>query len=145
LEKLLIAIAEHPDVLSVERYASHFPDPSARAARQDYERRWGDGSGRVDAVKAKKALGELTTSLAAVFAHADKRVAHIEFRRPGVPLTFADLDKALDRIGELHRHWALLLTGSDHELTPIPQQAWQAIFARALFPTRGNGGPIPIS
>jgi hypothetical protein len=76
----------------------------------------------------------LKKSLEAVFSHADKHIAHIEMHDTAMPLTFPDLDGALTRVGHVHRHWALLVTGSNHELTPLPQLGWQSLFARPLIP-----------
>jgi hypothetical protein len=50
LERLLGDICNNPGVLSAPRYVSHFPAGSAGSALEEYERLWGDGTGRVMSV-----------------------------------------------------------------------------------------------
>jgi hypothetical protein len=133
LDLWLSDMAGHPSVLSASRYAEHFPCDWSQQAREEYERLWGDGHGKLDPAKAELSMHELKDSLAAVYAHADKRIAHIDMRHPGVPLAFADLDAALDLAGHVHQHWARLLTGTLYEMTPVPQAEWQSIFAKPIF------------
>jgi hypothetical protein len=73
-----------------------------------------------------------------VKAYVDEHIAHSD-KRPRTPLpTFAELDAALDLIGELMSKYCLLLTAAGlPDVVPTIQNDWEAVFRQPWIPRAG--------
>jgi hypothetical protein len=83
-------------------------------------------------------LADLTGAAASVKAFVDESIAHSD-KRPSSPLpTFAELDAALDLIGELLSKYTLLLTAAGLvDVVPTIQTDWEAVFRQPWIPRAG--------
>lgn len=67
---------------------------------------------------------------------ADKRVAHLNYRKPIDPApTYADLDEAIDTLGEVFNKYDVLLTGTSFlKIEPTIVVDWTTIFQVPWLP-----------
>lgn len=124
----------------VARY-THDDDPR-EWAREDWRRRgeefwqteWADAEDDLDVVKLRADVAALTSAADKVASFADRVVAHIDSRGAHDIPTFADLDDAINLIGDLFKRYSSLIDGKGWAfLEPAIQGDWKAPFRRAVF------------
>lgn len=139
LRRVIADIRANPSVMTRDRYVSLFDepgviDPIRKRAPKEFDEHWGDSGGRI----RPDLLDALDKTVAAdtkrVAGWVDRTVAHIDKRGVSDPPTFADLDAAIDSVGNVLRKLLLLLTAENWiAMTPTPQDDWRAPFRKPLF------------
>jgi AbiU2 len=136
LGRLMESIERAPDLVSRDAYVQRSPaayqdEHWVSLAREEYDSKWGDDSGKLDVAKVRRDRSDINTVAKDVIALADTYVAHITTHaRPAV--TFGDLDHAINHTGEVFQHYAGLVTYGSYVLTPaVPE--WQSTFYGPLF------------
>jgi hypothetical protein len=154
LAKLIRSLCEHPDVITRETYAqmTESPDKSDRdywlaAARETFDREFGDGGEDLSTKRLAEDLAEIERLCDRVVGFADLEVAHIvETARKETRLadpSWDELDAAIDLAQELFKRYALLVTGSSWYLPPVIQSNWHMTFSQALFPPPRHWIEVP--
>lgn len=136
LGRLLKDISEHPEVLSRERYVAMWPWGMQHLGDEFFTEWAGEGGDHVDPARVSSDFDSLYRRCETVKRYVDTRLAHAEPRRPSdSPITFNDLDGAIDAFGELIRTYTALLTAVDRAyIEPVPQYDWCAPFRVAWLP-----------
>jgi len=89
-----------------------------------------------DAAIPRKDSADLVAASEVVVRYVDQYLAHADGKPRGDLRTYADLDTAVDLMGDLFRRYANLLTaGSYVTLVPVLQEDWLAIFRQPWIPT----------
>jgi hypothetical protein len=140
----------HPDAASLGKLIEQIRDDASRITREFWLGLWDNLSDPIDRQFAEQAwdkqyagnvgahldpaiptadLETLTKGAAKVKRYVDQHVAHADASPVGVTLTFAEVDAAIDGIGELFKKYSNLLTaGSYIELEAAIQHDWKAAF-----------------
>jgi hypothetical protein len=134
LGRLLVEVAEDAHLLSREFFVGMWearPDSvEAVIANRQFEQYFaGDVGDHLDPAIPQRDLAALITTSASVKTYVDQHVAHRD-RKPksGFP-TFADLDGAIDKIGEVFsRYSGLLRNKSMTDYVPAHQDDSLAVF-----------------
>jgi hypothetical protein len=75
----------------------------------------------------KQDLDALRGHYEAIESYVDRRIAHFDEKGPRSIPTFAELDRALDALGEIFQRYATLLTGEEPSIfAPVPDYDWLA-------------------
>ena len=130
--RLLTEISSEPERLTREWYVSLHDEDDQRYANEGWENSWFGGRGidHVDPNAVLKDLDALEAASETVRRYVDRHVAHHD-RDPakGLPMTFAELNVAIDAIGDMFTRYAGLLTASHWvTLVPVVQYNWLAVF-----------------
>lgn len=131
LVRLLDEIRQHPDVTSRARHVALWNgDPHFEREGHDNYDRFADASGeRIDRLMVQADIDELNGAAAAVERYVDENIAHRALAPKAAVPTFAELNAAIDAIGEIVRKYASLLRAVMlAELTPVIQYDWKAPF-----------------
>lgn len=144
LGRLIEDLRANPKVLNrevvVARYAHD--DDQREWARTDWLRcgeefwdtKWASADGGLDIVRLQADLDALSATAEKVAAFADRVVAHIDSRGARDIPTFKDLDDAIDVLGELFKHYSILVDGKGWVfLEPAIQGDWKAPFRKPIF------------
>ena len=139
LIKLMESIIKHPEPLGLERYLHRWSQQNDSPlmldlGRRDYEELWSDGIGNLDLDKVYRDKAELNRIAGKVIDFADRSVAHVVDGRPHFPLTFAELDAAIDGASEVFQRYTGLVTTTYYAHTPVVQEDWMSTFYRPIFP-----------
>jgi hypothetical protein len=127
---LLTEIRSDPSRLTRARFVSLFDDDDQSYANRAWEQGWFRGANDHVSPHAVDAdLTRLATASTKVRRYVNKHLAHRD-QTPAKELpTFADLNAAIDTIGEVSKRYAALLTATDWiTLVPIAQYNWLAPF-----------------
>lgn len=138
LWRLLTAMSEHPGVMSRERHVALWDDDdergwvkeaNAQQANKNYDKFAGEGE---DAIAPQRTLEDrerLENLAKPITDHVNKRVAHMdEENLPAVP-TFAELNAALDEMGELLKNYVSLFEATIlGAIAPVHQEDWTRAF-----------------
>jgi hypothetical protein len=140
LGRVIESMVDNPQVLSLDRHLERWlkrdgPDQLNRA-RSEYAY-WSDGSGNLRVSRLNEDKADLNRVAEGVMTFADRSVAHTAEGRAHHPLTFGELDAAIDQVAKVFQDYAVLVTGTYHFLTPVIQDNWQAAFYRPLFDSSG--------
>ena len=105
-------------------------------ADRGWTTKWaGDVGDHLDPAIPARDLELLTTGAEKVADYVDQYLAHADARpKAGLP-TFADLDAAIDLLGDLYAKYGNLLTASVYPmLVPKIQHNWLAVFQQGWMP-----------
>lgn len=128
MARLLGEIAEHPEVLSRERYVGMFEWGMQQIGDSQFDSWSGKGGAHVGVAMVEEDLDALRTVTNSIRDYVNKHVAHFDERRASIEVpTFEDLDAAIDVLFDLYRKYGVMLTGSDHDVMElVPQYDWLA-------------------
>ena len=144
---LLTDIKAHPCTLTKAVFLEHYTnsEDDRERARQAWLQRgeaawdqeWADPqTDCLDSARITADLDRLRATAERVKTFANRTVAHIDSRGVNDLPTFADLDTAIDTLGELFKRYSPLLTGAGWPfLEPAIQGDWKRPFRKALFDT----------
>ena len=103
-------------------------------AKAEFDSHFGDANGQFDLSKNQNRVERLAAASRHISSYADRLIAHIDSKGLLENPTYADLDAAIDEVGELLREIALLLGAEGLvNLEPITQDDWKWPFRQALF------------
>lgn len=147
LGRLLQEVADNAEHLTREAFVGMWGDPDdrdeirrmgiAQLANAAFDDKFAGSVGdHLDPTIPLGELAALTEVAASVKAFVDERIAHSD-RRPTSRLpSFADLDAAVDQIGELVIKYYLLFTAAGlTDLVPVIQNDWEAVFRQPWIPS----------
>lgn len=141
LWRLLDEIAQHSRVASRERHVAVWredgADPFLEAeAHRNFDRfAGGRDRDRIAVAVVRADLGKLEAAGAVVERYANEAVAHMAVDQTRTVLTYAELNAAIDQIGDLVKKYASLLKATIlAELEPVIQYDWKAPFRQAWIP-----------
>jgi hypothetical protein len=142
---LLNEIAGDPQRLSRDRFLSHYDSIARREAEQVWAERFGGSVGvHVDPDLVRADLDELRRGTARTKDLVDRHLAHTDKKPLANPLTFAELNDAIDAINAQFEKYVLLLTVSGYAtLIPEPQNDWLAIFRQPWIKEEDGPGGEP--
>jgi hypothetical protein len=128
--RLMSEIADHPEVLSRDRFVRLYPPHlRERVAHHDFNRFCRPGAmhvGRSIINGHQRRLGQAQRRLR---NYVNRHVAHADRRPMRWPPTFEELDVFLDLLEELLTEYVLLLEGKSlSDILPVPQYDWKAPF-----------------
>jgi hypothetical protein len=91
----------------------------------------------IDGERVRSDSETLAASVKPIKRYVDKHIAHYDrSRKPSDVPSFDDLDQAINALGEIFKHYLILLTGADRDpIEPIPQYDWVAPFRMPWIPT----------
>jgi hypothetical protein len=153
--RLLADIAKNAHLLTRQRFVKGYEDEteqrewaremSVEQADRDWRRFGGDGDA-FDATKVAPDLEQLKVTVNSVAAFADRQVAHIDRRGVKQSPTFAELDKAIEVLGEVLGMYSVLIKGSRMAFyEPTIQDDWKSPFRRPIFESFPPRRQIPGS
>jgi hypothetical protein len=144
LASLLDQIRAYPNVLTRSRYVGlYLVGEDDEREREHYQRRGneafdrlaGQGNETIPAGRIEADLQRLAEVAKPVKDLVDRLVAHWDRRGLSELPTFADLNAAIDVIGEVYRDWSQWLTAEYRaELVPVFQYDWEAPLRVAWLP-----------
>lgn len=136
LGRLMTEMAETPELLTRQRYVSMYDWGMQHLGDRHFDRWAPSGGAHLDGAVVGDDLVSLLKRAENIKRYVDKRLAHYEKPRPaGKVPSFADLDDAVEALGEMYRKYAGLLTGGDRiEMTPAIQYDWMAPFRMPWIP-----------
>jgi hypothetical protein len=142
LARLLKEIAGDAGRLTREWFLAHYAALDERHGVQGWNERFGGDIGEhLDPKIVEDDLSSLRAAADRVSSYVDKHVAHADQKPLKDPITFEDLNDAIDGISEYFRKYTLLLTQSSWAtLVPVPQYDWKAIFREPWIKPEGNSG-----
>jgi len=126
-DQLLEEFGRYPLLFSRDNFRSYYTRPDlARLADRMFDKFAEPGGGHLsrEVIKADRAKLRTATEKAKVFA--TKALAHLDKVPPG-RTTFADVDSALDAIGQLVEKY-LQLFGNSGKLVPTIVVDWKGVF-----------------
>jgi len=142
LTVLLTEIRDDPTRLSREWFLAHYDTLDRRYGEEEFDEHFAGKVGtHIDPEIVAADLHSLIESAERVREHVDKLVAHTDRRPPETPLTFDELNAAIEGMTHLFEKYTLLLTMSSWgTLVPVPQYDHLAIFREPWIKAGGNEG-----
>lgn len=128
--RLLDEIVETPQVLSRHRFVQHYKGTAIEhLADSDFDRFAGDAKDHVDPQLVHADLRLLLEKGKSLEDYADKRIAHIDKRKPRTVPTFDQVDECVDFIEDLTKKYFLLIR-CEALLSVLPTHLndWKSIF-----------------
>ncbi len=105
-----------------------------KCAQAIFDEHFGDSKGQFCLDKNCDRMKRLTATSQAIGGHADRSVAHIDSRKRPGNLTYKDLDRAIDEVGDLLRDVTLLLKAVRlYDVEPTILWDWKRPFRQPLF------------
>jgi hypothetical protein len=116
--------------LTRERYVAKWDALDRRRGEDSFTEHFaGDAGDHLDAAIVRADLDTLSSAALPIARFVDRHVAHVDADPLDSLPTFAELNEAIDTIGELFKKYALLFTASGWvTLEPVPQNDWLAVF-----------------
>lgn len=146
LWRLLDEIARHPTIASRERHVAVWLDEGAdplleREAHANFDRFAGQRNrDHIDVALVRSDLRELEEIGRVAERYANEAVAHTSVDPKRTVLTYAELNAAIDHIGDVVKKYASLLKAEILvELAPVIQYDWKAPFRQAWIPAETDG------
>ena len=142
LRQLLEEIEERPEVLSRERYRSHYVAAGqAIDGRVDREfDQLGGAGAHLDPTVVRADLTQLKAACLAAEGYVDRRVAHYDRRHPREELTPSQVNLALETLETLVEKYFLLLNGSSLVVEPALQVPFSYVFSFPWIPPEEKPG-----
>ncbi len=144
LWRLLDDIARNPQVASRDRHVAVWREntlqPMINKAHTNFDRfAGGRGRDHIDAALVCVDLEQLKAVGNIVEHYANEAVAHTSIDEKRTVLTYAELNAAIDQIGDLVKKYASLLKATIlWQLEPVIQHDWKAPFRQAWIPAEGD-------
>jgi hypothetical protein len=136
--RLLTEIAKHPEVMTRERHVALWRDETdderekehtERRANENYDELAAEGTDTIAPERTLEDRERLEAIAEPIVAHVNKMVAHSEEKRPTEVPTYADLNAAVDELGELLKKYVSLLEATWlPQVSPTVQDNWKAPF-----------------
>ena len=128
--RLLKEICETPEVLSRSRFVSLYKGSIVeRHADKDFDRFSGKVGSHVDPSIVKKDLESLKEKAKELETYADRRIAHLNNRKPKTIPKFKDVDDCIDFLEKLtKKYWLLFRAEAVLDILPTYQYDWKSIF-----------------
>lgn len=112
-----------------EELSSRYPEHPRKIANSHFDKLVGAGKDTIDGNDLQRRLEEIQSLSSLVLKYADKHVAHTDKNPPDGLLLCADLERAIDAVGELFKHVYLLLNQSSFvSLEPVESFRWERLF-----------------
>lgn len=140
LARLLQEIKDNPDVLTRDRFVEQTCVPGAddylRSAMHKTFDRWaGDDGPNVNPELIKERIDHLDSAVEKIVHHVNKKLAHTDEGEPPTGFTYGELDKAMNKIGDLLVDLHLLLKcASLTSADPTIQVPWRRAFVMPWLP-----------
>lgn len=140
LRLLLEQVLNNPQFLSREvhvwRWLDANPDLdwAERTANREYDQWFGEGSLVPPDQVVFQDIKRLKADTSVVKDYGDKVIAHLSRQKLSEPLTLDRLEKAVDDVVDLFRHWSIIIAGSDHYVGAAVDGDWRLPFAQTLMP-----------
>ncbi len=137
LVRLLDDIARHPEVMTRERHLAVWGNAEwAHEAHANFDKFAGNRTADMVDVGAVRAdIAELFAIGEVVKRYVDKNIAHTALQPIDYLVTYAELNAAMDQIGELVKRYASLLKAEIlWQLEPVIQGDWKAPFRQPWIP-----------
>lgn len=136
LRKLIVDIQDHATELTRAAWLATWGEigPDERDLANEEFDAFSAGGAHVDPEMVRKDVADLDEAVERARKFVNKQVAHLDSdralgRREFEKLSLDELDGALDRIGQLHEKYHLLVCGSSLAgCTPTPQYNWRSAF-----------------
>jgi len=148
LTRLLTELSEHPEIMTRRLHIELWKVPAdpvdvrkclTKRAHEVFDR-YADGDGdNVDPEQVRKDLADWQRTCDKIKKIVNKRIAHFEAADDSsIPAaTYADLDKAIDAVGDFIRKYTLLFTaGFIVQMEPTIPSDWKRPFRAPLFEPR---------
>jgi hypothetical protein len=128
LRRLLEDLGRNRDVVTRARYVVMWPEPDVVAAFRSFDR-FSNGGDILDKSVIEADVRALITAIEPVKRHVDHAIAHTARAGERATPTYADLNAAIDLIGELVRKYTSFLEAKTiYQMEPIIQDDWEAVF-----------------
>jgi hypothetical protein len=133
LSKMIARPGDFPASFFESLWRTEYPqyglDEIGFLARSTYAP-FSDATGQhLDVTKLEADRTSIVDAVAHIKSFADRHVAHSDRRGPKRPVTWNDLDEALDAAAKLSKKYIALLTGASlSSFAAVPQYDWTAIF-----------------
>jgi hypothetical protein len=137
LYRLLSEIANHPEVMTRDRHLALWKDEAdSREAQSNFDRFAGSRErDQVDVRQVREDMARLRAIGRTVEHYVDEAVAHNADETTDEAPTYADLNAAIDAIGEIVKKYASLLKAEIlWVLEPVIQGDWKAPFRKPWIP-----------
>ena len=139
ISRLLTDIAVHSDVMTRRRHISASlrdayddEDWRRREGERSFDRHAGAGAQTMPPERVLADRKHLDEIAEPIIRHVNKRVAHFDERELAAVLTYAEINDALDFIGELlNKYESLLKAARWGTLVPVHQADWTQAFTVA--------------
>ena len=148
LAGLLDDIATNAALLSRQRFVALFPTGEQARANTAFDKHAGAGAAHVDVATVRADVDKLRSLAQRCEEYADRLVAHRDKRGVRDPLTYKELNEAIDFMESLLQKYYLLLRGDSlASVSPKFLNPWKRIFATAWLPSGApaNKGIPPTS
>ncbi len=133
LTRLLKDIAEHPHVLSRDRFVALYRWELQDLAHRDFDREVGQGAPHIDPHVVEANLEAFREATADIERYGTKRVAHLDAEGPTNVPTFGELETVLELLRTLLKKYMLLLRAVSYD-DPVWVYDWKAIFREPWIP-----------
>jgi hypothetical protein len=135
---LLVEIRDHASDVTEQWWLSHYDDAWSRAlgGRRDWKNNFAGTIGtHLDAALVRADLIDMERRVEPISRYVDKWLAHRDRRPPRNMPTFADLNRAIDCLGQLLTRYTLLLEVADRQIiAPVVVGDVMAPFRMAWLP-----------
>jgi hypothetical protein len=130
LANVLKQIASSPRKVTLEQFLALTPNLDAKVLTKQWEANWQSGGKNfMDSARVKADQVRLEEASAAVHHYVNKRIAHLDKVVNAPPLTYDDINGALDTLGDVFKRYYRLLTGDQlAQLTPAMGRTWTQAF-----------------
>jgi hypothetical protein len=134
--RLLKEIYETPEVLSRTRFVALYKGSIVEHyADRDFDQFSGKARSHVDPIIVKKDHENLKEKAKGFETYADRRIAHLDKRKPKTILKFKDVDNCIDFLEKLTKKYWLLFRGEYvRNILPTYPYDWKAIFKEPWLP-----------
>ncbi len=134
--RLLKEISDTPEVLSRNRFVALYKGSTVEHfADRDFDEFAGKEGNHVDPSLVKKDFENLKEKAKELEKYADKRIAHLDKRKPKTIPKFKDVDDCIDFLEELMKKYYLLFHAKSLlSILPVYQYDWKAIFREPWLP-----------
>ncbi len=141
LARLLVEIKDDPSRLSRERFVSQYDLDQQERGDQVFTSQFaGEVGDHVDPALVETDLQRLEDNALEITTYVNRHVAHADARPMQTLPTYAELNSAIDTIGDLFKRYYTLVTVESYlELVPTPQYDWEAVFREPwILPADGR-------
>ncbi len=134
--RLLNEICDTPAILSRNRFIALYNGSTAeRFANSDFDKFADKAGNHVDPSLVRKDLENLRNKFKELEKYADRKIAHLDRRKPKIIPKLKDVDDCINYLEELTKKYILLFRAkSIVSILPTYQYDWKAIFREPWLP-----------